>query len=97
MQPEQMRIFEDNDDPFEPTGEEQWYVQAASFKTETRAQNLADRIKAKNIADQVHIIQSSNGWYAVRLSPQNEHGTAKQQYRQLRRMFYLKPIIRKVN
>lgn len=95
MQPEQ-RTFVDNTDPFTQTGEDQWYVQAASFRTETGAQSLARKIKAKNIADQVHIIQSSNGWYAVRLSPQNEHGEVKQQYRKLRRL-YLKPIIRKVN
>jgi hypothetical protein len=96
MQQEQ-RTFVDNSDPFTQTGEDQWYVQAASFRTETGAQSLARKIKAKDIADQVHIIQSSNGWYAVRLSPQNEHGEVKQQYRKLRRLLYLKPIIRKVN
>ena len=97
MQPQEPRTFVDNTDPFTQTGEDQWYVQAASYRTETGAQGLVRKIKAKNIADQVHVIKTPNGWYAVRLSPQDEHGEVKQQYRKLRRLLYLKPIIRKVN
>jgi hypothetical protein len=90
MQPEN-RLRE----PFAQAGK--WYVQAASFKSETGAQRLAQKIRAKNIASETHIIRTSNGWYAVRLSPQNDHGMAKQQYRKLRRLLYLEPVIRKIN
>ncbi len=90
MQPENNLM-----DPFAQPGK--WYVQAASFKSETGAQRLAQKIKAKNIASEAHVVRTSNGWYAVRLPPQTDHGMAKQQYRKLRRLLYLEPVIRKIN
>ena len=79
------------------SGEEQWYVQAASFQDEDRAQRLVQKIKAHHIADDAHIIQSDNGWYAVRLPPQSEQQMVKQQYQQLKRILGIKGMIKKLD
>ena len=79
------------------SGGEKWYVQAASFKDEALAQNLVQKIKDNHIADEVHIIQSNNGWYAVRLPPQNEQEMARRQYQQLRDIVGIKGMIKKLD
>ncbi|MDM8558711.1 SPOR domain-containing protein [Candidatus Parabeggiatoa sp. HSG14] len=90
-EPEKPTIFESN-------GEERWFVQAASLKTEDQAQRLVQRIKNKGIAEEVHIIQTSDKkWYVVRLSPQNKYSIAKQQYRQLRTSLRVKGMIKKID
>jgi hypothetical protein len=79
------------------SGEEKWYVQAASFKEEALAQNLVQKIKDNHIATEAHIVQSSNGWYVVRLPPQSEQEKVKQQYKQLRDVLRIHGIIKKLN
>jgi hypothetical protein len=79
------------------SGEEKWYVQAASFKEEALAQNLVQKIKDNHIATEANIVQSSNGWYVVRLPPQSEQEKAKQQHKQLRDVLRIHGIIKKLN
>ncbi|BAP57731.1 hypothetical protein THII_3434 [Thioploca ingrica] len=79
------------------SGEEKWYVQAASFKDEALAQNLVQKIKDNHIATEAHIVQSSNGWYAVRLPPQSEQEKVRQQHQQLRDVLRINGIIKKLN
>jgi hypothetical protein len=95
MQPEPPSVKFDLDDPFAPDGEDKWYVQAASFKTEERAQRLVQQIKTKHIAKEVHVVPSGE-WYAVRLPPQSERDTVRQQYRQLHRLLRLQGQIKKI-
>lgn len=78
-------------------GQDKWYVQAASFKEEALAQNLVQKIKDNHIATEAHIVQSSNGWYVVRLPPQSEQEKVKQQYKQLRDVLRIHGIIKKLN
>lgn len=78
-------------------GDEKWYVQAASFKDEERAQRLVKQIKDKNIASEVHIVPSSNGWYVVRLPPQSDHDLVQQQYQQLYHLLRIEGRIKKLN
>jgi hypothetical protein len=79
------------------SGEERWYVQAASFRDEDLAQRLVQKIKDNHIADDAHIIQSSNGWYAVRLPPQSEQQMVRQQYQQLRDVLRINGMIKKLD
>jgi hypothetical protein len=72
-----------------------WYVQAASFRSKSDAEDLVQKIQNQNIASKAYILLR-NGWYAVRLPPQEERGLAKQQDRQLRRKLYLKPMIKQI-
>ena len=98
MQPEDttsMTSVAASGDVYAPIGEDRWYVQVASFKNKSRAQRLADQIKSKNIASEVHIITTGN-WFAVRLPPQTERSTAQQQKNQLRRALSVKPKINKI-
>jgi len=73
-----------------------WYVQAASFRQPQRAKRLGQKIKDKKIAETVHIIETSKGWYIVRLSPQNEESVARQQKRKLRTMLRLNGIVKQI-
>jgi hypothetical protein len=81
---------------FEPNGEERWYVQAASFKNEGPAQRLVEKIKAKGIVEEVHIIQTTNKkWYMVRLPPQTEYSSIVKQQRQLRTLLGIRKTMTK--
>ncbi|HDN27156.1 MAG TPA: SPOR domain-containing protein [Thioploca sp.] len=96
MQPEPPSVdFNLGNDPFAPDGEDKWYVQAASFKTEERAQRLVQKIKTKHIAKEVHVIPSGS-WYAVRLPPQSDRNRVQQQYRQLHSLLRLQGQIKKI-
>ncbi len=100
MQPDNVAELDDesipaNDLYTKTYNDGKWYVQAASFRSKSDAQNLAEQIQTKNIASKAYIVLR-NGWYAVRLSPQDERGLAKQQDRQLRRKLHLKPMIKKI-
>ena len=98
MQPEDttsMTSVAASGDIYAPIGEDRWYVQVASFKNKSRAQRLADQIKSKNIASEVHIITTGN-WFAVRLPPQTERSVAQQQKNQLRRALSVRPKINKI-
>jgi cell division protein FtsN len=79
------------------TDEKQWYVQAASFKTEQRAQHLAQKIKDAKIAPEGCIIKSSNGWYAVHLPPETDYRIVQYQHKRLYQLLHLKGLIRKLN
>ena len=79
------------------SGEDKWYVQAASFRDEALAQNLVQKIKDNHIATEAHIVQSDNGWYAVRLPPQSEQEKVRQQHQQLRDILRINGIIKKLN
>jgi len=68
---------------FDGTDGKEWYVQAASFKELSRAQDMSKKLK--NNSFESKIIKVGN-WYAVRLLPQATKGEAKQQLRALRRM-----------
>jgi hypothetical protein len=87
----------DSTEIYTASGEGQWYVQAASFRDEDLAQRLVQKIKDNHIANDAHIIQSSNGWYAVRLPPHNEQQMVKQQYRQLRNILDINGMIKKID
>ncbi len=100
MQPDKVAGLEDEtippDDLYTKTySDGKWYVQAASFRSKSDAENLAQKIRDEDIASKAYIVLR-NGWYAVRLSPQEERGLAKQQDRQLRRKLHLKPMIKKI-
>lgn len=100
MQPDKLAELKDesipsNDLYTKTYSEGKWYVQAASFKNKSDAEDLAQKIQDKNIASKAYIVLRS-GWYAVRLPPQEERGLAKQQDRQLRRKLSLKPMIKKI-
>jgi len=79
----------------EGNGEKQWFVQAASFKTEDRAHALADKIKARQIAETVHILKKGD-WYVVRLPPQTNRRAVEQQNRQLRNLLGTRGVVRKI-
>lgn len=79
----------------EGNGEQQWFVQAASFKTEDRANALADKIKARQISDTVHVLKKGD-WYVVRLPPQANRRTVEQQNRQLRNLLGTRGVVRKI-
>lgn len=98
MQPDNYEdVFKSPQEVYSSTeGEKKWYVQAASFKSEVNAQDLAQKIKDKNIASEVHIIESSNGWYAVRLAPETDVELTKEQKKQLRRLLHLRAVIKKI-
>lgn len=77
---------------------EQWYVlQAASFKNEQRAQHLVQKIKEAKLALDGCIIQSRNGWYAVRLPPETDHRIVQYQYKRLYQLLRIKGLIKKIN
>jgi len=78
-------------------GKEQWYVQAASFKEEERAQRLVEKIKEQNIAKAGCIGQAPNGWYIVRLPVQSKRSIAQEQYKQLHLLLRVKGAVRKVS
>ena len=73
-----------------------WYVQAASFRKPERAQSLVEKIKNKNVAASVHIIETTNGWYLVRLPPQDNENMAQQQNRKLRNLLRLRGIVKEI-
>lgn len=79
------------------TGEKQWYLQAASFKTEQRAQHLAQKIKDVKLAPEGCLIKSSNGWYAVHLPPETDPRIVQYQYKLLYQLLHLKGLIRKID
>jgi len=100
MQPDKVAGLDNNSIPpndlyTKTYSDGKWYVQAASFKSKSDALDLAQKIQDKNIASKAYIVLR-NGWYAVRLSPQEERGLAKQQDRQLRRKLHLKPMIKQI-
>lgn len=68
---------------FDGTDGKEWYVQAASFKERSRAQDMQKKLKNDNFDS---VIIKIGDWYAVRLLPQASKGQATQQYRALRRM-----------
>lgn len=59
---------------------EKWVVQIASFKENSRAQNLIQQLKNKGMDAEIAKVGS---WYAVRLLPQNERSAAERQGRQV--------------
>jgi len=83
------------DDLYSSIGEERWYVQVASFKDRSRAQDLVKQIKAKNISSEVHIIPTGS-WFAVRLPPETDYNIAQKQKNQLRRSLSVKPKVNKI-
>jgi cell division protein FtsN len=98
LQPETYQnVFNSPSDLYASTGgEEKWYVQAASFQSEERAQSFAQQIQDKNIAPEVYVVPNGR-WFAVRLAPENDRNVAKQQYYKLRRSLHVKPAIKKIN
>ncbi|WP_069469832.1 SPOR domain-containing protein [Candidatus Marithrix sp. Canyon 246] len=98
MQPENFQnvfnspseLYADND------GETKWYIQAAAFRSEERAQSFAQQIQDKNIAPEVYIIPMGK-WFLVRLAPETDRNIVKQQSRELRRSLHVKPAIKKIN
>jgi cell division protein FtsN len=79
------------------TEDKNWYVQAASFRDEERANQLAQKIKDKNIASEVVVVKSGNGWYTVRLPPQADRDSAEKQRKQLNSQLRLKSEVKKVD
>lgn len=77
-------------------GETKWYIQAAAFRSEERAQSFAQQIQDKNIAPEVYIIPIGK-WFLVRLAPESDRNIVKQQSLQLRRSLHVKPAIKKIN
>ena len=73
-----------------------WYVQAASFRKAHLAKILMQKIKNKKIADMVHVVETSNGWYAVRLQPQADKTIVRQQNRKLRSTLGLKGVVKQI-
>jgi len=98
MQPENFQnIFNSPSELYADTGgETKWYIQAAAFKSEERAQSFAQQIQDKNIAPEVYIIPTSK-WFLVRLAPETDRNIVKQQSRELRRSLHVKPAIKKIN
>jgi cell division protein FtsN len=78
-------------------GDKNWYVQAASFREEERANHLAQKIKDKNIVPAAIVVKSANGWYTVRLPPQADRDTADKQRKQLNSQLRLKAEVKKVD
>lgn len=74
-----------------------WYVQAASFRDEERANQLAQKIKDKNIVPATVVVKSGNGWYSVRLPPQADRDVAEKQRKQLNSQLRLKAEVKKVD
>ncbi|MDM8564062.1 SPOR domain-containing protein [Candidatus Halobeggiatoa sp. HSG11] len=98
MQQESIDITTPSNAPnnlYSSNGEERWYVQVASFKDKSRAQRLANQIKAKNIATEVYIVPTGN-WFAVRLPPQTSRNAAQQQKNRLRRALAVRPKVNKI-
>ncbi|EDN68584.1 hypothetical protein BGP_3597 [Beggiatoa sp. PS] len=77
-----------------PSGENRWYVQVASLRTEEQAQRIIQKIKNKNVANQAYIIRKGS-WYVIQLHPTTED-LVHQQKQQLRRKLSLKTIIREL-
>ncbi len=73
-----------------------WYVQAASFRDEERAQKLIQQITDKNIVADVNIVKSNDGWYMVRLPPETDRSITEQQKRQLSTLLGVKGVIKKI-
>jgi cell division protein FtsN len=79
------------------TSEKQWYVQAASFRTEKYAQHLVQKIKVAKLALDGCIIKSRNGWYVVYLPPETDYYIVQSQLERLYQLLHLKGLIRKLN
>jgi len=73
-----------------------WYVQAASFKDQSKAQVLVRQIKERHIAQEAYIVLTQ-GWYVVRLPPQTQRRQATQQNRQLDTLLKTKGIIKELS
>lgn len=72
-----------------------WYVQAASFREEERAQALVNQIRGKNIATTANIAQKGT-WYVVRLPPQIGKSDAEQQRKQLYNLLRVRGKVKKI-
>jgi cell division septation protein DedD len=98
MQPENYQnIFNSPSDLYAANGgETKWYIQAAAFRSEERAQSFAQQIQDKNIAPEVYIIPMGK-WFLVRLAPETDRNIVKQQSRQFRRSLHVRPAIKKIN
>lgn len=98
MQPENYQnVFNSPSDLYaENGGETKWYIQAAAFRSEERAQSFAQQIQDKNIAPEVYIIPTGK-WFLVRLAPENDRNIVKQQSRNLRKSLHVRPAIKKLN
>jgi cell division septation protein DedD len=79
------------------TNEKQWYVQAASFKTEKYAQRIVQKIKQTKLVLEACIIKSRNGWYLVHLPPETDYYRVQYQLEQLYQLLHLKGLIIKLN
>ncbi len=98
MQPENYQnVFNSPSDLYTANGgETKWYIQAAAFRSEERAQSFAQQIQDKNIAPEVYIIPIGK-WFVVRLAPEIDRNIVKQQARELRRSLHVRPAIKKIN
>ena len=74
------------------TKQTKWVVQAGSFLTTTKAQRLANILKARGITPR--IVRDGN-WHTVRLTPQDSPQAAKQQLQQLHRTAKINGVILK--
>jgi cell division septation protein DedD len=98
MQPENYQnVFDSPSDLYAANGDEtKWYIQAAAFRSEERAQSFAQQIQDKNIAPEVYVIPTGK-WFLVRLAPEADRNIVKQQSSNLRRFLHVKPAIKKIN
>jgi cell division protein FtsN len=71
-----------------------WFVQAASFRTEDSAQELVELIKSKSIVPQVNIIKKGE-WYVVRFPP-SDLDTAEHQKKLLYNLLRVRGKIQKI-
>ncbi len=70
------------DAAFDGADGKEWYVQVASFKEESRAQELQGKLKKDNFEAKILKV---GDWYAVRLLPHETKEQANQQLRTLRK------------
>jgi len=78
-----------------PAYEAGWYVQAASFKEESRAQKLIQRIQDAGIVENANFVKVGD-WYVVRLPPQSSEDAAHEQRRELRRKLRVRGQVKEI-
>lgn len=88
LEPEE--IVENPETP--PISQAKWVIQAGSFLTSVKAEQVLQQLETKGISAQV---VKEGKWYTVRLMPQDNAQAAKQQLEQLYRVVKIKGMILK--
>lgn len=76
----------------DPT-QEQWYIQAASFKEKQAAEKLTKRLKTNKFT--AYVVKSGD-WYVVRLQSETDDKIARKQLRDLKNSLRINGILRHI-